>query len=344
MTKPLISVIVPCYNVEHFLPTCFKCLDRQTYKNLHVIFIDDGSTDGTLKLLQGYCALHPDYTLITGENRGVACARNSGLNAIKGELFAFCDADDIISDVHFELLCKNLIDSGADMSVCGVKRMSEKKAKKFDTAKRVKSHSVRLFDKKQALEQFFSQEIFDFLLVNKLYYTEIMRKSGACFLDNCHYGEESYFFCKYLLYAEKTVYFGAETYVYVQNKHSLMHSVFNEKRLDLYTNISAVLAEMSNYAEFTSVIPYIKIMRAGYSVGILYFILKSDYENACVIASIVNGLRNDVTNIRKCPKIALYKKIFMPIAVWLSSILFRKHLKQYPNLAILKTRRRVSAH
>ena len=334
MSNPLVSVIIPCYNAEKFLPKCFNCLDKQTYKDLHVIFINDGSTDDTLKLLEEYCEKHAEYTLLSsGENRGVATAKNKGLDAVKGEFFCFYDADDIVLDDHFETLVRYITKPNADMAVCGTKRISEKRAISFDASKKAKRRKTRFFDKTQALEQFFSQEIFDYLLVNKIFSMAIMQKSGAHFLDGCRYGEEGYFFFRYLSCAEKTVYYGAKSYDYVQNKHSLMHSAFSEKRLDIYTNMRAVIGEMTGKDEFESVMPYVKIMRAGYSVGVLHFILHGDYDNSRVIASVVNCLRNDVKYVKKCPKIALYKKLLLPFGAVLANILFRKHIKKYPDVS-----------
>ena len=328
MAYPLISVIVPCYNVEKFLPNCFKGFDRQTYKNLHVIFVNDGSSDGTFGMLNGYCAQHPQYTLISGENEGVASARNKGLNAVKGEFFAFCDADDIISDFHFERLYKNISENAADMAVCSVKRISEKRADKFNAGKRIKGGKVRAYGKTQALEQFFSQEKFDYLLMNKLFRTEILRKSGATFLDNCRYGEEGYFFFKYLSCAEKTVYEPCETYIYVQNQNSLMHSEFNESRFDIYKNLDEVLKGMGEKEEYLSVLPYVKVMRAGYSEGILFFILISGYKNGKAIAEITRQLGKDVKSIKQCPKVALYKKMFLPFLAVIAKMVFGKYLKK----------------
>ena len=233
MFNPLISVVVPCFNVEKYLPPLFKCINAQTYANLHVIFVDDGSTDETGNLLRAYCESHPQHTLIACENAGVASARNRGLDAVKGELCAFLDPDDLICENHFALLAENLSSSGADMAVCGMKRVCERKALKFDPHRTPLSRKTLFFDKKQALEQFFSQEKFDFGLINKIFYSEIIKKSGARFLDGCRFGEESYFFFKYLSACEKTVFYGAKTYVYVQRRGSLTHSAFNESRLDV---------------------------------------------------------------------------------------------------------------
>ena len=320
--KPLVSVIIPCYNAEKFLPVVFKCFDRQTYKNFQLIFIDDGSTDGTLLLLKKYCKNNPSHTLIAGENRGAASARNDGLKAIKGELFTFCDADDIITSNHLELGVKYIMQENADMAVCKIKRIAGKRTGKFNYGKTPLVKKVRFFDKDSAIEQYFSQEIFDFLLMNKIYRTDVLLKSGARFLDNTRYGEESYFIFKYLSFSDKTVYYGAETYVYVQHKTSLMHSKFSESRLDVYANLTAVIREIKSEKNHLSVLPYVKVMRAGYSVGLLHFILHSDYRNKCVIKSIKTYLKKDVKNLKVCKKAAFYKKTFLPVCVLLSKIIF----------------------
>jgi len=320
--NPLISVIIPCYNAEKFLPIVFKCFDKQTYRDFHLIFIDDGSTDGTLRILKEYCKNNPAHTLIVGKNQGAASARNLGLKEIKGELFTFCDVDDIITDNHLELGVKYIVKENADMAVCKVKRIAGARTGKFNFDKTPRAKKLKSFDNGSAIEQYFSQEIFDFLLMNKIYRTEVLLKSGARFLDDTRYGEEAYFMFKYLSFSDKTVYYGAETYVYVQHKTSLMHSKFNESRLDIYTNLTAVIREIKREGNHISVLPYVKVMRAGYSVGLLHFILHSDYRDKFVIERIKNYLKKDVKSLNKCKKVAFYKKMFLPICVLASRMVF----------------------
>lgn len=319
--NPLVSVIIPCYNAEKFLPIVFKCFGRQTYKNFQLIFVNDGSTDNTLNMLRDYCRQNPRHTLITGENQGAATARNKGLKEICGELFTFCDADDIITDNHLELAVKHITEQTADMAVCKVKRIADKNVGRFNFDKNPRTKKLRFFGTESAIEQYFSQEIFDFLVVNKIYRTEILLKSGACFLDGTRYGEEAHFIFKYLSFCYKTVYYDAATYVYVQNKTSLMHVKFSESRLDIYTNLTAVIREIKNDGKHVSVLPYVKVMRAGYSVGLLHFILHSEYRNKCVIKRIKEYLKKDVKSLKSCKKVALYKKLFLPICVVLSKII-----------------------
>ena len=320
--SPLVSVIIPCYNAEKFLPIVFKCFDRQSYRNFHLIFVDDGSTDGTLRVLEEYCKNNPIHTLKAGKNKGAASARNLGLKEIKGELFTFCDADDIITDNHLELGVKYIVEENADMAVCKIKRIAGKRTGKFNFDKTPRAKKLKSFDTDSAIEQYFSQEIFDFLLMNKIYRTDVLLKSGARFLDNTKYGEEAYFMFKYLSCSDKTVYYGAETYVYVQHNDSLMHSKFNESRLDIFTNLTAVMREIKREGKHIPVLPYVKVMRAGYSVGLLHFILHSDYRDKCVIKRIKTYLKKDVKSLKVCKKAAFYKKMFLPICAFISKIVF----------------------
>lgn len=328
MTEPTLFVIIPCYNAEKYLPTCFRCLDGQTYKNIRAVFVDDGSSDGTNGLLNEYCASHGKNILISGENAGVSSARNKGLAAVSEGLFAFMDADDIVSDDHFRLLVKTMTEYGADMAVCGIERISDKKASNYRPKVKEPNPKVRLYDGKDGLEQFFSQEKFDFLLMNKIFSAEILKKSGAGFLSGTRYGEEGYFFFRYMSACEKTAYYPAKTYVYVQRKGSLMHAAFNESRLDIYKNLALTLLTAEKDGKYPSVVPYVKVMRAGYSVGLLYFILRGKYKNSRVIAEIVKTLSADVKSLKKCPKVAFYKKAFLPLAARLAKIVFHRHLKK----------------
>ncbi|MBP5466380.1 MAG: hypothetical protein J6Y43_02310, partial [Clostridia bacterium] len=198
---------------------------------------------------------------------------------------------------------------------------------------RPRASKPEIYDTQSALEQYFSQKVFDFPLFNKIYRTDVLRKSGARFLDGARYGEESYFVSRYLSFSEKAVYYGAETYVYLQHKNSLMHSGFNENRLDIFTNINAVMEGIKKDGRFTSVLPYVFVMRAGYAIGILYFILRGKYKNERVIASIANCLKSDAEYLKKCKKTAFYKKALIPVCVVLAKIRFGKQIKKYPDLS-----------
>jgi len=112
---PLISVIVPIYNVAPWLPRCLDSIVGQTYKNLEIILIDDGSTDNSLEICQTYGAKDTRIKIIHQENKGVSAARNAGLDAATGEFIAFCDPDDWLSINAYETLFDLYQQSGADI-------------------------------------------------------------------------------------------------------------------------------------------------------------------------------------------------------------------------------------
>ena len=102
--KPLISVIVPVYRVEEFLPRCVDSLRAQTYENLEIILVDDGSPDHCPEICEKYAARDVRIRVIHQENRGLSGARNAGIDAAAGEYLAFVDSDDYVTEDFIESL------------------------------------------------------------------------------------------------------------------------------------------------------------------------------------------------------------------------------------------------
>ena len=323
LNNPKLSIIIPCYNAQKFLPSCFNCLDNQTYSNLQIIFIDDGSTDNTLDLIKEYCQKKANALFVTGENQGVGASRNKGLELIDGEYFTFYDADDIIFPTHFENLINIIVRENADISACGIKRAKEERAKKL--AYNDKGlNKLEIFEGKDCFTQYLSQEKLDFVLWNKVFSTKILKESGAEFL-NTRYGEEAYFLYNYFKCVKKVVFCPCKTYVYLQHKKSLMHLGFNESRLDIITNLDEIKKDAENFDKEIS--SYVSSMRAGYLVGLLYFIKKSDYKNSQVISQMIKTLTKDVKQLKGCKKTALYKRVFIPLIPTFAKLALKKKLK-----------------
>jgi len=117
--EPLISVIVPVYNMVGLLPRCIDSLLSQTYENIEIILIDDGSTDGTGDLCARYADEHNNIIAIRQENRGVSAARNAGITIAHGRYLGFVDSDDWIEPEMYEILLKTLNKYEAQISACG---------------------------------------------------------------------------------------------------------------------------------------------------------------------------------------------------------------------------------
>lgn len=114
-----ISVIVPCYNIESYLPRCIESILAQTYKNLEIILISDGSTDGTDEVIREYAKKDSRIIPVFKQNSGVSDTRNRGLDIATGDYIGFVDGDDYIEPEMYETLLKNAIENNADISHCG---------------------------------------------------------------------------------------------------------------------------------------------------------------------------------------------------------------------------------
>ncbi|MGN0502900.1 MAG: glycosyltransferase family 2 protein [Ruminococcus sp.] len=113
-----VSIIVPVYYVEKYLPECIESLIHQTYNNIEIIFVDDGSTDSSGKICDKYAETDSRIKVIHQQNAGAANAKNTGLNNASGIYIIFMDSDDTVELVWIETLMKLIIENDADMAEC----------------------------------------------------------------------------------------------------------------------------------------------------------------------------------------------------------------------------------
>ena len=118
MDKELVSIIVPIYNVEKYLIKCIESILNQTYKNLEIILVDDGSTDSCNKICDRYKKIDKRVVVIHKKNGGLSSARNIGIKKAKGKLISFVDSDDYIKPNMIEELKNNMYFYNSDISVC----------------------------------------------------------------------------------------------------------------------------------------------------------------------------------------------------------------------------------
>ncbi|MEU5883250.1 CDP-glycerol glycerophosphotransferase family protein [Spirillospora sp. NPDC047279] len=120
--SPLLSVVVPFYNVESYLEPCLESLARQTLRDLEVVMVDDGSTDGSAAIAKDFAAKDGRFRLVQQENRGLGPARNTGVPQSSGTYLAFADSDDIIPRYAYELMVSSLEKTGSDIACGAVRR------------------------------------------------------------------------------------------------------------------------------------------------------------------------------------------------------------------------------
>ena len=170
MDEPLISVIMPVYNVKDKLDKSISSVAGQTYKNLEIILVDDGSADGSGNICDEWAKKDQRITAIHKENGGVATARDRGLKASKGEYIGFVDSDDWIHPQMYEYLLHLLLDNDADISCGGIIKTETETDCRPETEEK-----ITVYDRDEFVKKFFkigSQEIV-YYVWNKLYKREV---------------------------------------------------------------------------------------------------------------------------------------------------------------------------
>ncbi|MBY0759336.1 glycosyltransferase family 2 protein [Sellimonas caecigallum] len=132
MKDELVSIIVPVYNTENYIDICVKSIVNQTYSNIEIILVDDGSTDASAKLCDDWSIKDKRITVLHQKNSGVSAARNSGIEYASGKWIMFVDADDIIDHELMDDLVKTVIEMGVKTSLCGYRRFIDEEQLHFD--------------------------------------------------------------------------------------------------------------------------------------------------------------------------------------------------------------------
>jgi glycosyltransferase involved in cell wall biosynthesis len=224
----LISVIVPVYNVENFLPRCVDSLLRQTYTNIEIILINDGSTDQSGVICDVYGKKDARVKVFHQENKGLSGARNAGVFFAKGDYVAFVDSDDFIADTMLERLYNLLVQNNCDIAQC--------RYLKFDDDKKIKlaqntNYKTEISDSCGFLKEFFlSSDINNTVVWNKLYKSELV--FNLPFIEG-KTNEDEFWTYKVFAAAKNIVVTNEELYYYYQRPDSIMGSKFSIARLDI---------------------------------------------------------------------------------------------------------------
>lgn len=220
----MISIIVPVYNVEEYLEECLESITHQTYADIEVILVNDGSTDGSREICERYCEKDTRFRLINQENQGQSVARNRGVKESVGQYIMFVDSDDVINTNMLEVLLPYM-KPDVDIVECGMTRDKEEFfLNKIDTI-------VFEGNSKEAILNCIEFKTVKFCAFTKLYRREIVEKIP--FLEGCIY-EDVFTGINYLKHIRKIVVVNYIGYYYRVRPNSTMTKSFREKDLDIF--------------------------------------------------------------------------------------------------------------
>lgn len=224
----MISVIVPVYNVEEYLEECLESIKRQTYTDIEVILVNDGSTDRSKEICERYCEKDSRFKLVNQENKGLSGARNRGMLESKGEFISFVDSDDVLKEDMLDQLMKQMTSEDIDIVECWY--TNEKQELELSIPKNVKT--IFQGDSKEALVSLCKDNIVRLNAVAKLFRRQVI--VNFPFLEGLFY-EDVYGGIGILKHIRKMVKINYIGYYYRVRQGSTMNREFNIKNLDLFT-------------------------------------------------------------------------------------------------------------
>lgn len=288
--ESLVTVIIPVYNVESYLKKCIESVLSQTYKNLEVFLVDDGSTDNCPKICDEFASKDRRVIVIHKKNEGQGVARNVALDKCKGEYIAFVDSDDLIKPNMIETMVSAIERNNTDIALCGI----------------AVNNGVKLHDK-----PIFSKEVcWNTEQLMKKYVTTSYVFTGPCnkvykktLFDNIRFpefraNEDAYIMHSLLGRCKKAVHIGECMYIQNIRPNSTEQSPFSEKKLALL-DCSQSLIEYykSNFPDLYKFVAYKKI---NDSAVLMSSIIEADYKKyKDIYDSIYSQMKNDYFELSK---------------------------------------------
>ena len=240
MNYPLISVVIPVYNVAHYLPECIESVIAQTYKNTEIILVNDGSADSSGIICDEYAKKDNRIKVIHKPNGGLSSARNAGIDICTGEYITFIDSDDYIADDMIEQLYIALYNTKSDISVCNFTR-------KLPLDEEF-NFSVKTYSPKSALKEILIERRFRTSACAKLYktklFSEVRYPEGLIYED---------YATAYKLFdiANRIVHINTAKYYYRYNPESITRTRFKSDQFDYFTVSDKLISFLENkYPEY----------------------------------------------------------------------------------------------
>lgn len=300
MVKPLVSVLIPVYNAEIYLSQCLQSVISQTYAQLQIVLVDDGSNDGSWDIMASRALLDERIEIYHQENQGVAITRNNLLDKVKGDYLLFVDADDWIEPNMIEFLLYKMHESQADIVTCGNVINDEPASDDYYECSLVKN---------KAIERFLYHKEFRGSLCTKLMKTSLVH--------NCRFhcgitlGEDALFCWHALQNSLKVLFTDRQLYHYRMNDNSICHSSFSPKKLSAHFVWEQICAETE-----ISWPQYLQIARARHCIEdvlLLRDAIKSNYSEDADIKLLQNTISKYRTNLYKIPITSFKMKVFAAI-------------------------------
>ncbi|MBR5621369.1 glycosyltransferase [Candidatus Saccharibacteria bacterium] len=303
METPLISIIVPVYNVHEYLSACFDSLQKQSYPKLEFIIIDDGSTDGSGVSCDEFAKREPRAKVIHQANKGLSVSRNIGLGLATGEYVTFVDSDDYLAPDCISYLFSLVNKHGVPLSICSLTELT------------LNGHQInygadyqeKLMSTEEALSRMLREEGFNVSAYAKLYHRALWQ--GITFPENILHEDLGTTY-KLIEKCQKVAYGPEPKYIYRKRKNSISSQEFNEKKYSIITLTDEMCDSLE--ANFPYLLNTVNLRRMHARFSVLRQMAVSKNLTATQKAKeqeIVSYLKEHKTFVTKNPYASLRDKI-----------------------------------
>jgi len=283
----LISMVIPAYNVGQYIGKCLYSVLNQTYRNLEVIVVNDGSSDDTADMIANYKA-DARLKYIEQENAGVTAARNNGIEAATGDFIAFVDSDDYIEPGMYEKLHTTLTGSGADVAICDYNLIYDDR--KVSGYSNMQDETIDIEAPDYFLKYCCCPKPNNYIWT-RLYKTDIVKHSKVRF-ENYKLGDDTLFNFKLLPYMRRAAHISDNLYNYLQRHNSNVYTVANR------SNLAAVYADtfeslVSHYKQkgFSSFLKAMPIHAYTRLRSIIFYSRLAGMDEQRIVKSVKEGFR-----------------------------------------------------
>lgn len=283
--KPLVSVVVPIYNVENYLEQCLDSIAVQTFNSYEVILVDDGSTDSSGEIAKKYEQTYFSFRLIKKENGGLSSARNAGIEKARGKYICFVDADDYIKSDYIEKLYSKAQEFNADMVIADYHEVDENGTKLIKNLgnpvcnEGIADRNDLLMALTSVGEGHYATAVI--VAWNKLVRTEIMRRHLYP-VGKLH--EDEFVIMELLLDCERTVWYPTDIYSYRQRSGSIMQDAKSAMRhlevLDAHENRIKLCYDINKAQNTEQSEELLKKMKWAYfwNIEVWYYFMRTKYN------------------------------------------------------------------
>ena len=315
--SPFISIIIPVYNVQDYLHKCLDSILQQTYQNIEILLVNDGSTDTSGEICDYYRTLDTRIQVIHQCNQGISAARNTGFSHSHGEYILFVDSDDFIHPQMLSYMLYEMQRNNADLVCCKKKRVEPNFPLPTDSLD-ANAYSVTLYDDYKAFYEIYNPRSYTDMIVcwNKLYPRDLV--SSFPFPPN-RIHEDEHFSPRVLANSKTVAFIEYPFYFYVQRPNSIMKKPLTKKSLDKLTSLAENVAyfKETNHPE-KSILENIRLFDYSISLCVTFRTQKNKELEKEIRTNFINTYRslnkNDLP-IRKRIKYDIFYR-FYSLFIW----------------------------